>query len=297
MNPITQYQLVEMAWPWRLRGPSQQQSAVPTGVLYTPGYSKLQQAGGTPTELLTPQPGIELGYFSIHNRSGAAGAHGIGVRIPNHLWMAGQWTAATTTFTDDTTDAQSTATTDVPLETTTNDDGFIVLSRVPFNAISIDVATASGAGTATRLLHHSNRAGTGWTAQTNPYIHTGAAQTAAATGYIVTATTAANEALVVWDVAEDWGITATSQAIGTGIPGGYYAFRVSASAAPTTAGAADSMSIYRLYWLTEGLADNGTLELTLGAMGAYMESTGDALVPLFETANDQNRVIALVRGR
>lgn len=296
MNPITAYNLVEMAWPWRLRGPSNQQSAT-SGLLYIPGGYRQRQTGGTPTETTTPTPGLELGYFSLHNRSGAAGVVGIGVRIPNTLWQAGQWTDASTTFTDDTADAQSTATGDFPLETTTNNDGFVIASSVPFNAISIDVATASGAGSATRAIRYSNRAGTGWQSPAaNNFIHTGAAQTGAATGYIVTATTAANEALIVFDAFEDWGTTTTA-AVGTGVPLGMYAINVRATTASTTAGAADSLSIYRMYWLTEGLADNGTFELTLGAMGAYMEPAGDALVPLFETANDLNRALVLVRPR
>lgn len=296
MLPITCFNTVEMAWPWRLRGPSNQQHAT-AGLLYIPGGYRQRQTGGSPTESTTPTPGLELGYFSIQNRSGSAGVHGIGVRIPNTLWQAGQWTDASTTYTDDTADAQSTATADFPLETTTNNDGFVIVSSIPFNAISIDVATASGAGTATRAIRFSNRAGTGWrTPAANLFIHTGAAQVGASTGYIVTATTAANEALIVFDVPEDWGTT-TSAAVGTGVPQGMYALNVQATAAPTTAGAADSISIYRLYWLTEALADNGTFELTLGAMGAQLAPEGDALVPLFETANDFNRVMALVRPR
>jgi hypothetical protein len=93
-------------------------------------------------------------------------------------------------------------------------------------------------------------------------------------------------------------------ALGTDVPLGYYGIRVLATTAPvTTAGVADSLSIYRLYFLTEAVGDNGTLSQDFGAKDFIMatdpstgEVYGDALVALFSTALDGNRVTALVRG-
>jgi hypothetical protein len=67
--------------------------------------------------------------------------------------------------------------------------------------------------------------------------------------------------------------------------------------APTAAAVANSLSIYRMYFCTETLADNGTFEFVPGAMGAWLEPRGDALVPFFDTANEGNRVTVMVRPR
>src|SRR5438552_125372 len=113
MNPIIAYGLVERAWPWRLRGPGNAQHAT-NGLLFPGPTYRQNQAGGTPTTGTTQSPGLELGYFSMHNRAGGAIFAGMAVRIPNQFWQAGQWTDATTTYTDDTADAQSAAGNDFP---------------------------------------------------------------------------------------------------------------------------------------------------------------------------------------
>jgi hypothetical protein len=69
---------------------------------------------------------------------------------------------------------------------------------------------------------------------------------------------------------------------------------VRATTAPTgTAAVAGTIEIFRLYGLTEALADNGTYEqLFIDPI----EMEGDALVALFgTTANDQNRVTVQYR--
>jgi hypothetical protein len=291
VNPITAYALVERSWPWRLRGPGNAQSAT-NGLLFPgPTYRQNQVGGTTPITQTTPGPGIEIGYFSLHNRSGTTTFAGMAVRIPNGLWQAGQWTDASTTFTDDTADAQSAAGNDFPIETTTNNDGFVITCQVPFNAVSLDIGSANGGAGATRVMLRSNRAGTAWTTMAaNELYVTLPAVT------LVTGTTAANEGLIVWDVPEDWGTT-TSAAIGTGVPLGQFAVNMRSTTAPTAAASALSLSIYRVYWVTEALADNGTFEFAPGAMGAYFAPEGDALVPMMASADGGNRVTVLVRPR
>jgi len=115
---------------------------------------------------------------------------------------------------------------------------------------------------------------------------------------LVTGTTAANEGLIVFNVPEDWGATtAITNANWTSMPLNMYAINMRATTAPTAAASALSLSIYRMYWVTEGLADNGTFEWNGGAMGAYMAPEGDALVPMFSTADEGNRITVLVRPR
>lgn len=278
MNAISVYHLVDLAQTVRLRGDDNQQND--TGLLYqVPG------AGRTPSTGAPIGRGIGLGGFSIHNRSGSTlTAAGIGIRLPNTLWGAGQWVNADATpFTDDTADAQSTTAADVALETTTDNDGFVVHSWYPFSALSIDVVTASVGAGAVRAVRYSNAAGDGWTNFANLFIQDGAS-----------GVWATGEGIIAWVPPANWGRT---QAAGlSGIPGGRYAINVRQTTAGTGAAVADSLSVYRLYFLQENLADNGLYEWWPGGAEAFMYPA-DALVALFSTANNQNRVTALVRPR
>ena len=304
MNPVTCFDTLEVSHPYRLVGPANAQTDL--GLLWRPpGYratARVSGAGSVGQSILRI-PGAAIGYFSMHNRSGSSAVLGLGVRIPNHLWRAGQWTDATTTYTDDTTAAQDATEDDFPLETTTDNDGHIILSRVPFNAISYDIGVASIVGTTmSHALGYSDEEGDGWVALTNPFINDFGTVAVPLTG-----TTIANEALVVFDVPSRWGRSDVAGTLGTGISQGYYAFRVTADDAPdTTAAVADALAIYRLFFLTEAVADNGTLSQDFGAKDFVVawdhlnptgELYGDGLVALFGTADPNNRVIVQVRGR
>lgn len=309
MHPISAYSVVEVSHPYRLVGPGNNQSATDLGLIWQPpsyrASSRVQGAASVANATLRV-PGFALGGYSIQNRSGSTGVVGLGVRIPNTLWRAGQWTEATTTYTDDTTDAQDVGAADFALETTTDNDGHIVFSQVPFNAISYDIGTASVAGLGmAHDLAYSDEEGDGWVTLTNPFINSFGTVAVPLTG-----TTIANEALVVFDVPSRWGRTTPAGAatLATSALVGYYGFRVRATDAPDTAAVADSLSLYRLYFLREGVADNGVVESDFGAKDFVMawdhlpgaisgELYGDALVALFETADPGNRVYMTVRGR
>ena len=296
MNPISIYELIDVGYPWRLRGPGNQQNDV--GLIYPPiSYTQRgANAGGNPASTAVRVGGLVLGGFSLHNRAGGTQAGiGIGVRIPNTLWQAGQWTHASTTFTDDTTDAQSTAASDFPVETTTDNDGYVILSRVPFNALSIDVATTSAGAAPVRAARYSTIvSGTSaWsTAMANMIAFTGS------TGqFSITATTASLEGLVVFNLPADFTASVGLDGVlGTGINAGWYALNIRSTTAPTGAASADSLSVYRLNFLTEQLADNGVYEMFFGSSEARLLMEGDALVGYFDTANDQNRLSAFVRS-
>ncbi len=291
MLPITVYNFIEKGWAWRLRGPGNTQHAT-NGLLYCGPTMTQAATANTPPP---PQSSLELGYISLHNRSATTCNIGMAVRIPNSMWVAGQWISATTTYVDDTTDAQSTATGDFPLEAaaTTVGNGFVIACEVPFNAVSIDVSTANAGSGATRLMFYTDRAGTAWTTMAaNALMSTFPAVLP------VTGTTAANEAVIAFEPPENWGKTTVStNAVWTSMPLGMYALSVRTSVAPTAAAVANSLSIYRMYFCTETLADNGTFEFVPGAMGAWLEPRGDALVPFFDTANEGNRVTVMVRPR
>ena len=286
------YTSVTRAHPYRLLGPGNQQSD--TGLIYTPPTITQMAVGGTPQSRTTALlEGLGLGSVELHNRSAATISVGIGVRLPNRLWIAGQWDDdAATPFTDDTTDAQDTGTGDFVLEATApgnNNDGFVIASREPFNWVSIDVGTASaGTDDIARAVRYTNAAGDGWTTLSNFYAQDGAATHLAATG-----TTAANEYLIVYDVPSDWGQVATGGL--SGIPAGYYALNVRATAAPTTTAAvADALAIGRLYFIQEGVTDNSTVFRDYAGKDRRMRF-GNGLVAFFGTANAGNHVSADVR--
>lgn len=270
------YNSIDVSQPHVLRGTLQQTD---TGLLYKPPTYK---NAGTSFSF----GGIRVGGISLHNRSAATCAVGYGVRIPNYLWKAGQWVDSTTTFTDDTTDAQNTTTNDFPLETTTANDGYVILSRIPFNAVSINVSTASvDAGTVARAVRFSDSTGAAWqSADTNLFVQDG-----------LVLNYATGENCVVFSPPVDWGLSTT--ALGTGIPENYYAMNVRSTDPPaTTAGLAKAIEIFRLFMPTEGLADNGLYEWGWAGAEITMPTEGDALVALFGTANDMNRVSANVRS-
>jgi hypothetical protein len=289
MHPISNYVSINAGYPYGLRGTKQQTD---TGLLWkNPPYSP----GSHRTA------GMALGYFSLHNRSAATVNVGIGVRIPNYLWKYYTRVDSTTTSTDVTTNAQGTSTA-VDLNSTTNNDGHVILSRVPFNAISYNI-TQAVTGSPVNAIRYTNTAGTGWTNLTNPYaLPASSAGTFPVTG----------EAVVAFNEPTDWGKTAAA-GLETGLAGGYYGLAFRSTTAPSQKAQATGVEIFRLFFLTEGVADNGSLSQDFGAKDFVMALDafsneglyGDALVAAFldpaaasqgVKADIGNRVSALIRS-
>lgn len=233
---------------------------------------------------------FQLAYAALHNRTGAAAFVGIGVRLPITDWTAGQWVDATTTYTADTTDAQDrTGAGDFPLETTTNSDGFCVFANTPFSCLAIDVSTASVGAGVVRAARYS--AAGAW--KDLPNFTTTLPQTAGQ-NYAI------QEHVALWVPPADWVVTTGAE--GTGVPVGKYGFQVRATTAPTTAGLADSLTVHRLYWMTEGVADNAVAEVALGGMYAPLELAGEAMTAVIVNAAGTaptmgSRITALARTR
>ena len=279
MNPISVYEsFIDFVQPTILQGDGNSQTA--TNILK---LNPLQGGGSNSGVTSVRSEGMALGYFRLTNRAAGAANVGIGVRIPNHYWSAGQWVDATTTYTDDTTDAQDVGTSDFALETTTVNDGFMIASQVQFNAMLIDIGTASvDAVSVARAARYSNAAGTGWSTLTT-LVHT-----AAAVNY-----STSTETVIAWNVPTDWGVHVSG--LGTGTPVGQYLVNVRATDAPTTAGIANSITLYRIYFI-ESVSADASLELNLSPSELWMPY-GDALVAFFATADAENSVRALVRPR
>lgn len=215
---------------------------------------------------------------SIHNRSGSSAVVGLGGRFPVDLWKAGQWTDGTTTFTDDTTDAQDAGTNDFALTSTTNNDGFIVLCKVPFNIIDIVVGVAAAGGAPAFDLAYSIVGGT-WSTISNAYVH----DVLSGTG----------ENLIWFEPPMNWAVTEAGH--GTGIDTGYYGIRVRATTAPSgTAALATIMTIGRMLFTTEGVADNAILSV-YGGEEFRLPPQCDALMAAISVANSQNRFTGLYK--
>lgn len=89
----------------------------------------------------------QVAFIEIQNRYTAAmPVAAIGL-LKDQFWVAGQWTDGTTSYADATSTAQSGTSNSFVLETTTQNDGFIIGALYPFGAVSIDVTTG-GSGTA-----------------------------------------------------------------------------------------------------------------------------------------------------
>ena len=105
-------------------------------------------------------PGVRVQDVRLQNRSGVSLASGLVLVFPNSQWIAGQFTSPDT-FTVDTEDAQDVGASDFSLCTTTNGDGFIVASRVPFNVLGIDVGRATTGGAPVYDVAYSQANGSG----------------------------------------------------------------------------------------------------------------------------------------
>ena len=220
-----------------------------------------------------------ISEVSIHNRAGDSAACGVAVRLPIDLWTAGQWVDATTTYTDDTTDAQD-AGADFALGTTTDDDGFCVFCAVPFNVLSVIVSTAVAGGTVTTTLEYTQAGGT-WAAITNAF-----------SAPVLTAT---GEALIWFAPPQDWAVSEAGH--GTGVPLGQYGIRVTSASGSLSAGGVATLMVlgYSLY-PTEGIADNN-VALVTNEGETPMLPQGDALCAVISEANPQNRADVKYRMR
>lgn len=193
-------------------------------------------------------PGYDIGYAKIQNRSSAALTwYGVGGRLPNNLWLAGLVDDGV--YTDDTADLQDRDTNDFAMAVNAdNNTGFAILSKVPFNVISLNVTTQDG-GTQTGALKYSIGTGSTLATLTNPYIGPPAQW-------------ASGENILAWEIPTDWVVTDGTEL--TGVPAGYYLMVVEETTAAATAALAMAGEIFYFPWQGEVLADNAFVELVPG---------------------------------
>lgn len=212
-----------------------------------------------------------LGEFNVHNRSGGAAYLGIGGRLPQSLWTAGQIVAAGN-YTDDVTDAQDSDVNDFALTTTTNSDGFGIFCQVPWNIASIVVGTAAAGGSPVWDLAYT-KAGGSWGTITNAYVSP-----------LFTST---GEQLIWFEPPADWAPSEAGH--GTGVPVGQFGIRCRATTAPNaTAGLATNIVLGRMFLSTESVDDNSVLN-NIGGVEIALPPQCDAICAAISVANSQNR--------
>lgn len=220
---------------------------------------------------------LALGEITIENASGGAVDVGIGYKVADGRWKAGQYVDATTTYTDDTTDAQDSDTNDFALTTLTNNDGFIVQSFEKFNLLGLTKTTA-GNGASTLEYNYWN--GSAWVALT--------------TKETLGDLTGTGDVFLAFLAPHDWAKSSASAA--TGIDTNMYALRVRATTAPvTTAALASLLWIGVLPFFKESLANNTQFSVDRETDPIIFPG-GAGLLPYFGgTANANNMVSARYR--
>ena len=267
----------------RLRGTDQQVGNLLLGKPATYRSRNIVAADAPNATRVKNVVGMKICRYELQNRSGSTAVLGIGFRLNNKVWIAGQWdNSETQAFLADTADAQSNVAGSFALETTTINDGFVIASRVPFNWISIDVTTASVGAALEHVVRYTNAAGTGWTNLVAgiTWLDT---LTSAAAGDVW----ATGEQIFAWPARNDWGkLTAPLN----GIPSGYYAINVRATAAGTTAALAGGIEIGTFGAVAENIGDNQLISDS-GKVSLW-ESNADGIVALFSVANAGNHAKA-----
>ena len=226
--------------------------------------------------------------YALQNRAGAVVNLGLGFRWRNEFWRAGQWVDANgaTAFVLDDVDAKDTGTAgDFALQTTTNNDGFVIAAYDKFDWVSINVSTATaGDAGSDSVVQYSNTAGTGWTALATTQMYTDEF-----TYTNVEAGFPTGELLFVWRPPTNWGKVTIADATMGGVPLGMYALQVRATDAGTTAALASAIEVGSMPVLADNVQDN---QIVSEEKCYIWDHRADALVAYFSTANEGNSVKA-----
>lgn len=219
---------------------------------------------------------LYLNRMEVHSRGVATNDAALVALLKDAMWRAGQWVNATTTFTDDTTDAQDGDTNDFALETTTLNDGFLIGALKKFGCVSLDVTTA-GVGATAHVLEYWD--GAAWTA-------------IAAAGFVVdipgrAGVIAAGEQVFIFDPPVDW----AKGGSGTNVPQNTYNVRLRATTGTiTTAALARRIYVGTVLFsqlnITQDAAAERAYPTPLFVSAAEHAAVGAA----FGTANEGNLV-------
>lgn len=224
--------------------------------------------------------GIGIGRVRVRNCAinvVTTATAGLGMLLPDASWLAGLWTNATTTYADDTADAQSAAVDDFAIGSTTVNDGFLVGCSIPFNMVTVDVTTAA---TGTPAYDYGY-----WGQPTTGIIGTAGWQTV--TPVISPTWTTTGEKLIVYPVPFRLMATTTTASF-TGARSGYYWLRCRATTAATAAANAARVYAGRTIFWQSTVAANSLVNLNSGGVGGRTIDGGQGLQAFFGTAAANN---------
>ena len=222
---------------------------------------------------------IHIVGATVNNRSGGAAFLGLGWQYHTSMWKAGLWDdSETASYVDDTTDAQDAGASDFALCTANvNNDGFVVQCKNIFNMVILDVATAE-VGSPTYEYTYWN--GSSWNTLNTFTDLTG-------TDYDI------GEHVIPFATPQDWAKLASGDTPvdDDTLTTGYYAIRMRATTAPTTAPLATKIYVAKMYDYMEAIADNSVLNCIPEDPDEGIAVPGGAsVIPYFSTAGVNNSV-------
>lgn len=230
-----------------------------TGVM---GYAEM---GKTP--IVSPPSGKQLKVYSIStlNRSGAAADLGLALKFPNAAWEIGSIVAASTPDFLTKTAAIQAGTATVML-TVTNNDGYLIQCKHPFNVVGITVSEAATGGTFTYEYYN----GSAYTTLT-----TIAVPTYSATG----------DKYLTFGIPVDWAV-GTTAAVGGSTS--LYSILVRHTTAPGDTGSFNAAWVGRFLTFRSQVANNSSLSLGFDELNPYVLESGESIIPYFGTASANN---------
>ena len=239
------------------------------GLVYLPpgfAVAGISSEIASPTRLQTRQdtqrmsPEVD-GFWLQNNSSGADLIGGVGLRIANRHWNAGQWDDSGATailqYIEDTTDAQDRdSVDDFSWLCAADDDGFAIGSEIPWGWLTMDIDTENSANAAT-LFEYWDQSGA-WALP--------AATSVKMSELIVSAgKTGTGETTYVWDPAQDWGKSGETYAgsvlasPNSAMPTGMYWARFRIDGADVSAGNITASAIeIGIHSLVENIDDEST---------------------------------------
>ncbi len=197
---------------------------------------------------LTGKHGTRIVSGRLQNRSANPGPVALVGLLKDTIWQAGQWVDATTTYNDDTPDAQSAGADDFALESATSNDGFIVSADVPFGAVSLVTTTAGAAAADAHTAEFWNPQAAQWTG-------------VAAAGLLIDIARATSwgvgENLILFDPPSNWGVGGS----GTNVPQNRYNLRVRRQpTTPSASALASRIYVGEVFWSEDAVPVNGAIE-------------------------------------
>jgi hypothetical protein len=220
----------------------------------------------------------EIGACRLVNHSGGPTYAGIGVRLANTAWVAGQITSAGA-FTANTAAAQDSVADDFLLyqHALADGNGFLVGATEPFNCASLVTTTGGNQTTPALLLEYWN--GSAW-ADLTPFVL-----------YADALLGATGEKLILWMPPPLWSVGGS----GTNVPATLYNLRVRHTVAGqgTVDPAAAQLFLGVARFIT--LIPTDAEERFEQVVAVRLPKTGAALHPIFSSANALNYVEVLAR--